>query len=88
MAGERLGSLWREERGYGGNKGEANLLNAPLLKSQRGASTLCPWVLLWDDAALPLITDERCDTPSNGALKTWGLGSVPPVASCPARTHD
>lgn len=72
----------------GETMGEANLLNAPLLKSQRGASTLCPWEPLWGDSALPLPAHETWAMPSNGALKTQRLGSVPLVASCLARTHD
>lgn len=72
----------------GETTGEVNLLTAPLLKSQRGASTLCPWGLLWGHSALPLPADENWGMPSNVALKTQGLGSVLLVASCLARTRD
>lgn len=55
---------------------EANLLYAALLRSQRGASTLCPWGLCWDDSAFPLPADRRWGMPSNWDLKTQGLDSV------------
>lgn len=66
----------------------ANLLNAPLLESQRGAPTFCSWGLLWGDSVLALPAENRWDMPSNGALKTWELGSALLVAPWPARAHD
>lgn len=43
----------------GETMGEANLLNAPLFKRQRDASTLCLWGLLWGEAALPLPAGKK-----------------------------
>lgn len=44
-----LGETWRPLEGEVMEEatGEVNMLSVPSPKSQRGASTLCPWGLLW-----------------------------------------